>query len=121
MQTFADQAVIAIENVRLFREVEARDRDLTEALEQQVATSAILRAIAASPTDIQPVLDTVTESAARLCDASDAALFCDAARCWRLRRITARSRSTYTEMPVARAMIVTGRAVADRRPSTWMT
>ena len=68
LETFADQAVIAIENVRLFKE-------LKEALEQQTATSEILGVIASSPTDIQPVLDVVAENAARLCDADDANIY----------------------------------------------
>ena len=69
LRTFADQAVIAIENVRLFKALEQKNQALTESLDQQTATSEILRVIASSPGDIQPVFDAIAANAARLCDA----------------------------------------------------
>ncbi|HEY7141532.1 MAG TPA: GAF domain-containing protein, partial [Methylomirabilota bacterium] len=114
LKTFADQAVIAIENVRLFKELEARNHDLTDALEQQTATSEILRVISSSPTDIQPVLDAVTENAARLCDVPDAAIFqVDGDR---LRLVANRGPIPHFSLgdtrPIARDW-VSGRAVSD--------
>ncbi len=72
LETFASQAVIAIENVRLFNELQDRNREITESLEQQTATSDILQVIASSPTEIQPVLDIIAQNAAQLSAWDDA-------------------------------------------------
>src|SRR5262249_16931117 len=82
LQTFADQAVIAIENVRLFTELQEKNTALTQAhaqvtesLEQQTATSEILRVISSSPTDVQPVFESIARSAKELCDAKFSTVF----------------------------------------------
>src|SRR5262249_22006949 len=69
VQTFADQAVIAIENVRLFDEVQARTRELSESLEQQTASSEVLQVISSSPGELEPVFQAMLANAVRICEA----------------------------------------------------
>jgi signal transduction histidine kinase len=97
----------------LEQKVEDRTRELTESLEQQTATSKILGVIASSPTDIQPVLDAVAESAARLCDASDAQIL-------RVEADFLRLAASYGSLPTGETRtinrkVVSGRAVIDRQ------
>jgi signal transduction histidine kinase len=113
LKSFAHQAVIAIENVRLFKELEARNRDLTAALEQQTATSEILKVISSSPTDLQPVLAAVAENAARVCGAIDAQIY-------RVEGESLRWVASHGPIPPLTGLRpinrewVTGRAVVDR-------
>jgi signal transduction histidine kinase/CRP-like cAMP-binding protein len=115
VQTFADQAVIAIENARLFEAEQASKRELQESLEQQTATADVLKVISRSALDLQKVLDALVESATRLCNAYDAVILQVAGN--GILRIVAH----HGPIPTGHAMALTrravsGRAVLDRRP-----
>jgi GAF domain-containing protein len=115
--TFADQAVIAIENVRLFQELQARNAELAESLEQQTATSEILRVIASSPTDLEPVMQAVVENATRVCGAMDSSIFRLEGEHLRLMARHGPLRISYAigeSAPVSRGT-VGGRVIHDRR------
>src|SRR5262249_28788671 len=115
LKTFADQAVIAIENVRLFKELQARNAEVTEALEQQTSIAEILRVISSTPTDVMPVLGAVTRRAAQLCEAPDSRLLLVEGD--RLRYVTGFGElgGALATLPFTRGL-ATGRSILDRKP-----
>jgi GAF domain-containing protein len=115
LQTFADQAVIAIQNARLFNEVQARTSDLSEALTYQTGSGKILSVIASSPTDVAPTLNAIVESACELCDASDALVFLKDGEDLRFSAHHGSIPIALEKWPINRNW-VTGRAVVDRVP-----
>src|SRR5262249_1050816 len=115
LKTFADQAVIAIENTRLFEEVQARTRDLTESLEQQTATSEVLSVISSSPTDVQPVLDAIVKTAVKLCSSHDAVILLKDVNDLHIVAHHGPVAVDFARIPIARDTVA-GRSIVDRAP-----
>jgi two-component system NtrC family sensor kinase len=115
LQTFADQAVIAIENVRLFGEVQAKTRDLSEALTYQTGSANILHVIASSPTDVGPVLKAIVESACELCGAYDSVVYLKESGDLHPRAHHGPIRLDPEKLPIDRNS-ASGRAFLDRKP-----
>src|SRR5262245_37341327 len=111
--TFADQAVIAIENVRLFDEVQAQKRELQEALDYQTATSDVLEVISRTPIDLQPVLAAICETVAKLCETKDAEIFIRDGDRFRLGRVQGPIGTEAENLPITRGLVM-GRAVLNR-------
>ncbi len=123
IQSFAGQAVIAIENSRLFEALEQRNRDLTETLERERATSNLLRVISQSPGELQPVFDAIAEATGRICEADDAGItaldgerFREPRANYIINEGMALRPHDWVSPPVDRGSS-NGRAVIDRRPS----
>jgi hypothetical protein len=95
LKTFADQAVIAIENVRLFEAEQQRTRDLSETLEQQTATSEVLKVISSSPGELRPVFEAMLENATRICEAGFGTYSCARDPSFAPSRCTATSNVTW--------------------------
>ena len=112
---FADQAVIAIENVRLFDEVQAKTRDLAESLQQQTATGDVLKVIASSPTDVGPALQAIVESACAFCNAYDAGVLLKIGNDLHFSAHHGPIRTGQQPRPISREWVV-GRSVLDKVP-----